>query len=44
MIDQQPQIELGPIQVGGRERVEAFAERDPRDVDRVDSIGLAALA
>jgi hypothetical protein len=44
MIDQQPQIELGPIQVGGRERVEAFAQRGPRDVDRVDAIGLAALA
>jgi len=27
MIDQQPQIELGPIQVGGRKRGEALAQR-----------------
>ena len=44
MIDQQPQIELGPIQVGGRKRGEALAQRGPRDADRVDAVRLAARA
>ena len=44
MIDQQPQIELGPIQVGGWERGEALAQRGPGHVDGVDGVGLAALS
>ena len=44
VIDQQPQVELGPFQVRGRQRVQAFAQRRAGDGDRVDAVGLAALA
>ena len=44
VIDQQPQIELGPVQLRGRQRVQALAQRRPRDRDRVDAVGLPALA
>ena len=44
VIDQQPQIELGPGQRGGRQRLDAGGQRGPGDRDRVDAIGLAALA
>ena len=44
VIDQQPQIELGPAQVRRRQRVEAFAQRGPGDRERVDAVGLAATA
>ena len=43
VIDEQPQIELGPIQVRDRERGKAFLQRDAGDGDGVDRIGLAAL-
>ena len=44
VIDEQPQIEFGPVQVGGRERVQALLERSASDVERIDRIRLAALA
>ena len=44
VIDQQPQIELGPVQVRDREGLQALLQRDARDAERVDRIGLAALA
>ena len=43
VIDEQPQIQLGPVQVRGREGVKALLQRDPSDSERVDRIGLAAL-
>ena len=36
VIDQQPQIELGPVQVRGRQRVETFSQGGPGDGERVD--------
>ena len=44
VIDQQPQVELGPVQVRRRQRVQAFAQRRPGDRERVDAVGLAAPA
>jgi hypothetical protein len=44
VIDQQPQIELDAGQLGGRQVLDAFAQRCPGDGQRVDAIGLAALA
>ena len=44
VIDQQPQIELGPVELRGRERVQALLQRGAGDVERVDRVGLAALA
>jgi hypothetical protein len=41
VIDQQPQIELGSLELRRREPLEALAQRRPGDVDRV---GLPALA
>ena len=38
VIDQQPQIELEPIQVRGRQRVDPFAQRRAGDGDRVDAV------
>ena len=43
VIDQQPQVELGPIQVRDRERLQALLQRGAGDGERVDRIGLAAL-
>jgi hypothetical protein len=43
VVDEQPQIELGPLQVRGREGLQAFLQRDAGDVERVDGIRLAAL-
>jgi hypothetical protein len=43
VIDQQPQIQLGPVQMRGREGLKTLLQRDARDSDRVDRIGLAAL-
>jgi hypothetical protein len=43
VIDEQPQIELGPVQVRGRERAQALLQRGAGDVERVDRIRLAAL-
>ena len=44
VIDQQPQVELGPVQLRGRQRVQALAQRGAGDRERVDAVGLAALA
>src|SRR5215211_55920 len=41
MVDQQPQVELGPIQVRGPERLKTLLQRDAGHVERVDRIGLA---
>ncbi len=44
VIDEQPQVKLGPVEVRDREGVEPFAQRGARDVERVDVVRLAALA
>ena len=44
VIDEQPQIELGTVQLRGRQRIQAFAQRRPGDRERVDAVGLPALA
>jgi hypothetical protein len=44
MIDQQPQVEFGPVEVRGGERVQAFLQNGAGDVERVDRVGLAPLA
>ena len=38
VIDEQPQVELGPVQVRRRQRVQAFAQRRSRDRERVDAV------
>jgi hypothetical protein len=43
VIDQQPQIQLGPIQMRDREGLHAFLQRGAGDTQCVDRIGLAAL-
>jgi hypothetical protein len=43
VVDQQPQIELRPVQIRGREGLKALLQRDAGDRDGVDRIGLAAL-
>jgi hypothetical protein len=37
MVHEQPQIEFGALQLRGRQRVQALAQRRPRDGDRVDA-------
>ena len=44
VIDEQPQVELGAVQLRGRQRIQALAQRRPGDRDRVDAVGLPALA
>ena len=44
VIDQQPQIELGPVQLCCGQLIQALAQRRPGDRDRVDAVGLPALA
>jgi len=44
VIDEQPQIKLGPIQMRDRERLQAFLQSDAGDGKRVDRIRLPALA
>ena len=44
VIDQQPDVELDAGQLGDRQPVQAFAQRRPGDGDRVDAVGLAAIA
>ena len=44
LVDQEPQIELGPVQLRGGEALQALRQRGAGDVERVDRIGLAALA
>ena len=43
VIDQQPQIKLGPVQMRSRERIQPFLQRSAGNVERVDRIRLAAL-
>jgi len=44
MVDQQPDVELRSGQLGRRQRLDAFSQRGSRDGERVDQVGLAALA
>ncbi|MDP9377200.1 MAG: hypothetical protein M3P40_06460 [Actinomycetota bacterium] len=44
MTDEEPENELGPVQVRGRQRVQALAQRSAGDCERVDAVGLAAPA
>ena len=44
VIDEQPNVELGPRELRDRKRVDSFADRGPGDRDGVDRVGLAALA
>ena len=44
VIDEQPQVELGPVEVRRRQRVQALAQRRSGDRKRVDAVGLAAPA
>jgi hypothetical protein len=44
VVDQQPQVELGPGERRARERVDARRHGGARDRDPVDAVGLAALA
>ena len=44
VIDEQPQIELGPVQVRRRQRFETFTQRGAGDRERVDAVGLSAAA
>jgi hypothetical protein len=43
VVNQEPQVELGPVQLRGREALQAFLQRGAGDVDRVDPVRLAAL-
>ena len=44
VIDEESQVELGPIEVCGGQRVQPFTQRRPGDRERVDAVGLAAPA
>src|SRR5215218_9575973 len=44
VVDEQPQVELGPVQLRGREGLQALLQRGAGDSERVDRVGLAALA
>jgi hypothetical protein len=44
MVDEQPQVQLRAVEMRSRERSEAFLQCGAGDVERVDRIGLAALA
>jgi hypothetical protein len=44
MVNEQPQIEFGALKLRRREGMQAFAQRRPRDRDRVDAVGLPAPA
>jgi hypothetical protein len=44
VIDQQPDVELDAGQLGHRQPVDAFAQRCAGDRDRVDAVGLSAVA
>jgi hypothetical protein len=43
VVDEQPQVELGPVQVRGREGLQTLLQCGAGDVERVDRIRLAAL-
>jgi hypothetical protein len=44
MVNEQPQIEFGALQLRRRQGIQAFAQRRPRDRDRIDAVGLPAPA
>jgi hypothetical protein len=44
VVNEQPQAELGPVQVRGRKTLQALLQRSPGDIKRVDRIRLPALA
>ncbi len=44
MIDEQPQVELGAVQLRGREGLQPLLQRGASDIERVDRVRLAALA
>jgi hypothetical protein len=44
MVNEQPQVEVGALQLRGRQGIQAFAQRRPRDRDRIDAVGLPAPA
>jgi hypothetical protein len=44
VVDEQPQVQLGPIQLRGRKGLQALLQRGASDVERVDRIRLAAPA
>ena len=44
VVDQQPDVELDAGQLGDRQPVDALPERGAGDGERVDAVGLAALA
>jgi hypothetical protein len=44
VVDEQPQIELGALQLRGREGFQALLQRGAGHVERVDRVRLAALA
>jgi hypothetical protein len=44
MVDEQADVELRSGQLGSRQRLDALGQRGARDRDRVNAVGLAALA
>jgi hypothetical protein len=44
VVDQQPQIELGVVQLRGRKGLQPLLQRAAGNSERVDHVGLAALA
>jgi hypothetical protein len=44
VVDEQAEVELWPVQVSGREGLQPLLQRGTGDVERVDRVGLAALA
>jgi hypothetical protein len=44
VVDEQAEVELWPVQVSGREGLQPLLQRGAGDVERVDRVGLAALA
>src|SRR3954466_13239134 len=44
VVDEQAEVELGPVQMSGREGLQPLPQRGTGDVERVDRVGLAALA
>jgi hypothetical protein len=44
VVDQQPNVELGAGKLSRRQRLQARRQRRARDGQRVDTVGLAALA
>jgi hypothetical protein len=43
VVDEQAHVELGPVQVCGRQGRQALLQRGTGDIERIDGVGLAAL-